>query len=112
MQLEREQGRGDLPVASPGPGPDAPARTTLEAATAPSVQSHAITSWRERLAQASFIWPAIGVVLALSIFPLLVSLYLSLSYLEFVPGGFNIRFIGLENYRTLILGSERTHFLG
>jgi multiple sugar transport system permease protein len=52
------------------------------------------------------------VVLLLSIFPLFVSLYLSLARISFVPGGFEVRFVGLDNYRKLLLGSERTHFLG
>jgi multiple sugar transport system permease protein len=66
----------------------------------------------DRLAQSSFIWPAILVVLFLSIFPLLVSLYLSLSRFGFARGGIDIRFIGLENYKTLLVGSQQTHFLG
>jgi multiple sugar transport system permease protein len=66
----------------------------------------------DRLAQASFIWPAILVVLFLSIFPVLVSLYLSLSRFGFARGGIDIRFIGLENYRTLVFGSQQSHFLG
>jgi multiple sugar transport system permease protein len=112
MQLQREQRRGDRPVAPTEPGREAPLLTTLEADAAPSIQLHTTLSRREQLAQASFIWPAIGVVLVLSIFPLLVSLYLSLSYLEFVPGGFNIRFVGLDNYRALITGLDHIHFLG
>ncbi|MGH9054230.1 MAG: carbohydrate ABC transporter permease [Acidimicrobiia bacterium] len=66
----------------------------------------------ERVARAVFIWPALLVLFLMSIFPLLVSLYLSLSRLQLVPGGFDIRFIGLQNFRTLFLGSEQTHFLG
>ncbi|HIC90090.1 MAG TPA: sugar ABC transporter permease, partial [Anaerolineae bacterium] len=41
-----------------------------------------------------------------------LSLYLSLSRLRFVKGGFEIRFVGLANYRKLIVGSEKKHFLG
>ncbi len=69
--------------------------------------------WRgERLARMGFIMPAVLVVLFLSIFPLIVSLYLSMSRLQFKPGGFDIKFIGLENYRILLFGSQQTHFLG
>ncbi len=67
---------------------------------------------QERVARAVFLWPALLVILLLSIFPLLASLYLSLSRLQFVPGGFELDFVGLRNFRTLILGSEKTHFLG
>ena len=56
--------------------------------------------------------PAVLVVLAMSIFPLLVSLYLSLARFKFVKGGFELKFIGLLNYKKLLLGSEQFHFLG
>lgn len=59
-----------------------------------------------------FIWPAVLVVLFLSIFPLLLSLYMSLTRFKFVKGGFEFRFVGLANYRKLLVGSEQTHFLG
>jgi multiple sugar transport system permease protein len=66
----------------------------------------------EQMASNVFIWPAVLVVLFLSIFPLIISLYLSLSHFKFVKGGFEIKFAGLANYRKLLLGSEQTHFLG
>lgn len=56
--------------------------------------------------------PAVLVVLAMSIFPLLVSLYLSLSRFKFVKGGFEFKYIGLLNYKKLLLGSQQFHFLG
>ncbi len=59
-----------------------------------------------------FIWPAVFVVLFLAIFPLIISLYLSLSRFKFVKGGFEIKFVGLANYKKLLAGSEKTHFLG
>jgi multiple sugar transport system permease protein len=43
---------------------------------------------------------------------LIVSLYLSLSRFKFVKGGFEFKFVGLANYRKLLLGSEQAHFLG
>jgi multiple sugar transport system permease protein len=66
----------------------------------------------DRHAPAVFIMPAVLVVLAMSIFPLLVSLYLSLARFKFVKGGFQLKFIGLLNYKKLLLGSEQFHFLG
>jgi len=59
-----------------------------------------------------FILPAVLVVLLLSIFPLIVSLYLSLSRFKFRHGGFEINFVGLANYGKLLSGTEKTHFLG
>ncbi len=73
---------------------------------------HALSSRAERLASATFVWPAVLVVLFLSIFPLVISLYLSLSRFQLVKGGFQITFIGWLNYRKLLVGSEQTHFLG
>ena len=64
------------------------------------------------MARAAFIWPALLVVLLLSIFPLIVSLYLSVSRLDFAPGRIDIKFLGLTNYQTLLFGTEQTHFLG
>jgi len=51
-------------------------------------------------------------LLLLSIFPLIISLYLSLARFDLAKGGFTLTFIGLANYRKLLFGSERTHFLG
>jgi multiple sugar transport system permease protein len=71
-----------------------------------------IGGWFDRNAGTVFLLPAVLVVLALSIFPLLISLYISLSRIRFVRGGFDITFVGLANYRKLFFGSQDTHFLG
>src|SRR5437870_4724747 len=102
MQLEQQQTQGPV-VGEPG----------LEAQIIPSpTELRTIDSRAERLVRASFIWPALLVVLLLSVFPLLISLYLSLSRLQFVKGGFDVRFVGLENYRKLLFGSGQSEFLG
>ena len=49
----------------------------------------------DRVAPGVFLLPAVMVVLALSIFPLIVSLYLSLTRFSLGPGGFTFTFIGL-----------------
>lgn len=68
--------------------------------------------WADRQAGAVLVLPAVLVILALSIFPLIFSLYLSLARFQPAPGGFRIHFLGLLNYRKLLLGSEQEHFLG
>src|SRR5690349_1045825 len=88
---------------------DAPAQNP---APAQAGALHALTSRAERFASTTFVLPAVLVVLFLSIFPLVISLYLSLSRFQLVKGGFDIRFIGLLNYRKLLVGSEQEHFLG
>jgi multiple sugar transport system permease protein len=72
----------------------------------------ALSGRLDRHAPAVFIMPAVLVVLGMSIFPLLVSLYLSLSRFKFVKGGFELDYIGLLNYKKLVLGSQQFHFLG
>src|SRR5918994_3402845 len=62
--------------------------------------------------RAAFIWPALLAILFVSIYPLLASLYISLSRLRLVRGGFEFRFVGLDNFRELLTGDERSHFLG
>jgi len=71
-----------------------------------------LSTQAERLAGRVFIWPAVLVVLLFSIFPLILSLYLSLARFKFVRGGFEIKFVGLANYYKLLAGSEKGHFLG
>jgi multiple sugar transport system permease protein len=62
--------------------------------------------------RAAFIWPALLAILFVSIYPLLVSLYISLSRLRLVRGGFEFRFVGLDNFRELLVGGEQSNFLG
>src|SRR4029453_7191676 len=62
--------------------------------------------------RAAFIWPALLALLFVSISPLLASLYISLSRLKLVRGGFEFRFVGLDNFRELLVGGEQGNFLG
>jgi multiple sugar transport system permease protein len=66
----------------------------------------------ERWAGPIFLLPAVLALLFLSVFPLLASLYVSLARFKIARGGFTLTFIGLDNYKKLFLGSEKTHFLG
>jgi multiple sugar transport system permease protein len=69
-------------------------------------------TWSETSPKYTFLLPAVAIVLFLSVFPLIVSLYLSLSSIRFVRGGFEIRYVGFDNYRRLLLGSTQRQFLG
>jgi len=71
-----------------------------------------VATWSEKVAGSVFIWPAVLVLLSLSIFPLFLSLYMSFARFQFVKGGFVLRFVGLANYRKLLVGSQKQHFLG
>ena len=60
----------------------------------------------------AFIWPALLVVLFLSVFPLVSSAFLSLSNLKFTAEGIQITFIGTNHYESLLFGSQASHFIG
>jgi multiple sugar transport system permease protein len=64
------------------------------------------------LSTGTFILPAVLVVLVLSIFPLIISLYISVVRLQFVKGGFQLTPVGLNNYAKLLVGIDQAHFLG
>jgi multiple sugar transport system permease protein len=66
----------------------------------------------ERRSRMAFLMPAVLALLFLSIFPTIASFYLSLSRFKFARGGFELAFIGLENYRELLVGTEQSRFLG
>jgi len=56
--------------------------------------------------------PAVLVILAFAVFPLIISAYLALSRFALAPGGFTLKFIGLTNFRKLLTGSQQYHLLG
>src|SRR5437763_10051136 len=82
------------------------------------VQRAASSRWRplatrlDRWAGSVFILPAVVVILGFSIFPLLASLYVSLSRLGFSVGGVELKFFGFDKYAKLLIGIDKTHFLG
>jgi multiple sugar transport system permease protein len=71
-----------------------------------------LATWLDRRADRLFVLPAVLVILAFSLFPLLVSAYLALSRFQLAAGGYRLRFIGWLNFRKLLFGSEQFHFLG
>jgi hypothetical protein len=59
-----------------------------------------LDTWRsDGAARWLFIWPAVLLILVLSIFPLVASVALSLSRLAFHQGGVDLKFIGFTNYQ-------------
>jgi multiple sugar transport system permease protein len=93
------------PIPSPGSGLDASLATPVAARRGTLTE-------RIFAPRNVFLWPALIVVLALSIFPLIVSLYLSLSRLTFTANGIDIRLIGFGNYQVLLFGSQQVHLVG
>ena len=66
----------------------------------------------DRAADSIFIWPAVFILLLFSIFPLIVSLYLSFARINFVRGGVEVEWVGLLNYKRLLTGTQQDRFLG
>lgn len=90
----------------------------LKAASSPPAEpatmygKNRLNQWLENLAPHVFIWPAVLLVLLMAVFPLFVSLYLSFARVGLVRGGYEVTFIGFDNYAKLFFGSERRNFLG
>lgn len=93
-------------------GLEAPRALTTAHAERARAQRPTLAALGERLARYAFLLPAVLALLFLSLFPLLASLYISLSRFDIVRGGFKLTFVGLANYKKLLFGSERTHVLG
>ena len=93
-----------LPFTMSGEAPTRPVPVTA--------QWRPLAARLDRIAGPVFILPAVLVILAFSIFPLLASLYVSLSRLSFSEGGVQLTFVGVDNYSKLLVGIDRAHFLG
>ena len=66
----------------------------------------------EALSKRLLLSPTVLLVVLLSIVPLIFSGYLALSRFRFVKGGFEIKFLGLDNFEKLIVGSQQRRFIG
>src|SRR5690242_19408615 len=71
-----------------------------------------IGEWIDRNSGRIMVLPAVLVLLAFAIFPLIISAYLALSRFALAPGGFKLSFVGLYNFRRLLFGVQQYHFLG
>jgi multiple sugar transport system permease protein len=85
--------------------------TTVEPALA-AAPAPSLAEWIDRHSGALMVLPAVLVVLAFAVFPLIVSLYLSLIRFAIVAGGFKLTFVGLFNYNKLLFGSQQYHLVG
>jgi multiple sugar transport system permease protein len=97
-------------VATAGPAATRPGIAFASDARKPWERRFA--SFSDRAAPGVFLLPAVVAILALSIFPLIVSAYLSLTRFKLVKGGFTLQWIGLFNYQKLLFGSQQFHLLG
>ncbi|MEM8857961.1 MAG: sugar ABC transporter permease [Chloroflexota bacterium] len=89
-----------------------PTADFLDQPEAPQTFGDRVAAWLDRYASNVFVLPAVIIVLVMSIFPLIVSLYLSMTRVKIAAGGFDISFIGLANFNKLIFGREQRHTIG
>lgn len=85
---------------------------TLTSSSAVTATAKPRGSLGERAAPAAFLLPAVLVVLFLSIFPLILSLFLAMSRLRFEAGGVQVQFVGWDNFRKLLVGTEQKVLFG
>lgn len=71
-----------------------------------------VAQWVDRHSGRIMVLPAVLILLAFAIFPLIASAYLSLSRFALAAGSFKLTFIGFYNYTRLFLGVQQYHFLG
>jgi multiple sugar transport system permease protein len=77
-----------------------------------SYSSRGIGLWLDQQAGRIMLLPAVLILLAFAIFPLVISAYLTTIRFALAPGGFKLTFIGATNFKRLILGAQQYHFLG
>ena len=68
--------------------------------------------WLDKQSRQLFIGPAVVMILIFSIFPLVASLIIAMSRVRLRPGGYNVRWVGFDNFKKQFFGSEQFHFLG
>ena len=83
----------------------------IDRVTAPP-ERETISDWIDRQAGRLFILPAVVLILAFSIFPLIASAYLALSRFKLALGGYTLTYIGYLNFKKLFTGSQQFHLLG
>ena len=68
--------------------------------------------WIDRHSGRIMVLPAVIILLCFAIFPLIVSIYLSLCRFALAGGSFTLTFLGLYNYRRLLFGAQQYHLIG
>jgi multiple sugar transport system permease protein len=68
--------------------------------------------WIDRNSGRIMVLPAVIILLCFAIFPLIVSIYLSLCRFALAGGSFTLTFIGVYNYKRLLFGAQQYHLIG
>ncbi|MEX0852746.1 MAG: sugar ABC transporter permease [Bauldia sp.] len=78
----------------------------------PAPRDTSLGTWLDRHAGRIMVLPAVLVVLAFAVFPLILSAYLTMIRFALAPGGFKLTFVGFTNFSRLLFGQQQYHFLG
>ena len=84
----------------------------VAAASTESASRQSLDEWVDRNSGRIMVLPAVLILLAFAIFPLIISVYLSLCRFALAAGSFKLTYIGFYNYRRLLFGVQQYHFLG
>jgi multiple sugar transport system permease protein len=85
----------------------------LAQATAPGPRAReSRDEWIDRHSGRIMVLPAVIILLCFAIFPLIVSVYLSLCRFALAGGSFTLTFIGFFNFKRLLFGSQQYHLIG
>ena len=68
--------------------------------------------WIDRHSGRIMVLPAVIILLCFALFPLIVSIYLSLCRFALAGGSFTLTFIGLYNFKRLLFGAQQYHLIG
>lgn len=74
--------------------------------------SERLDGWLDQNAGRLFLLPAVLLILAFSLFPLIISGWLALSRFRLGRDGFELKYIAELNFKKLLTGSQQFHFIG
>ena len=86
--------------------------TLAQAATTEVQARETRDEWIDHHSGRIMVLPAVIILLCFAIFPLIVSVYLSLCRFALAGGSFTLTFLGLYNYKRLLFGAQQYHLIG
>jgi len=89
-----------------------PGSTTPAGSLDSAAKGATLSEWLDRHSRRLFIFPAVFLILIFSIFPLVASLLITFTRIRPRAGGYQVRWVGFNNFKKLFTGSEQYHLLG
>ncbi|HTW25559.1 MAG TPA: sugar ABC transporter permease [Acetobacteraceae bacterium] len=89
-----------------------PTTAAVAAARAEPASRPSAGEWLDSHTGPIMVLPAVLILLGFAIFPLIISIYLALSRFSLFQGSFRLQWVGLYNFRRLLIGTQQYHLLG